>query len=142
MLGKRSVIAITDDDSGDRILIEETLRDAGFDGQIRTAGDGSELIDSLSNGDPRPNLILLDLNMPLKDGRETLKELRSNPEWRSIPIVIHSTCSSEEDVAFCYAHGANSYVVKPSSYEKLRENMKELVGYWFRLAALPSTNSY
>lgn len=138
MVARRSTIVVADDDPNDRLLIGEALGEVGFAGEIRFAEDGVELLDCLQNDCSWPAIILLDLNMPRMDGREVLKELRLNPSWRSIPVVVYSTSDLEEDISFCYRHGANSYVSKPGSYEKLKEHMKELVRYWFELAALPS----
>jgi CheY-like chemotaxis protein len=88
---------------------------------------------------PRPGLILLDLNMPRKDGREALAELKADPDLREIPVVVLTTSSSEEDLHRIYGLGANSYITKPVTFRGLVEAMKQLGRYWFELVELPST---
>jgi CheY-like chemotaxis protein len=109
---------------------------------VQFAADGVDLIDQLSKCYARPSIIMLDLIMPKKNGRETLVELKADPRWRAIPVVVHSVSDSREDISFCYQHGVNSYVIKPKSYEKLKENLKGIVTYWFKTASLPSVNGY
>lgn len=133
-----SIIVVADDDMDDQLLIREALRDLRFSGHLHFVEDGAQLIEFLQGGCPMPVLVLLDLNMPTKDGRAALQEIKSHPKLRSIPVVMHSTSSSEEDIRFCYDHGVNTYVVKALSYEGLKENLKDLVTYWFKLAHLPS----
>jgi two-component system response regulator len=140
MAGKKSVIVVAEDDSDDRLLITDALKEVGFPGEIQFADDGVQLIDRLVNGSPLPSLVLLDLNMPRKDGRKVLEEMKSSPRLRSIPVIVHSTSNSEEDIRFCYDRCVNSYVVKPDSYEELRENLRGIVLFWFKIARLPSTN--
>lgn len=137
----KPVIIVADDDSDDRLLIKEALEASGFAGWIRFAADGLELLEQLANGDRCPSLILLDLNMPRMDGREILKELKQDSKWRLIPVLVHSTCNSKEEIENCYDHGVNSYLVKPASFEKLKKNLREVVQYWFETAQLPSKES-
>jgi CheY-like chemotaxis protein len=89
---------------------------------------------------PKPDLILLDLNMPRKDGRETLKEIKSNPAFRYIPVVVFTTSTAEEDVEQCYEMGANSFISKAAMFEDLTETMKTLGGYWFGTVTLPDNS--
>lgn len=103
----------------------------------RTVGDGVELIERLTGDShsahvPLPDLLLLDLNMPLKDGRQALQELRSNPCFATLPIVVLTTSSSDEDKNACIAAGANDYVVKPSSFTELLHIVETLQQYWNR----------
>ena len=140
MTGKKSVIVVAEDDSDDRLLITDALKVVGFPGEVQFAHDGVQLIDRLHNGSPLPNLLLLDLNMPRKDGRKVLEEIKTNPRLRSIPVIVHSTSNSEDDIRFCYDRCVNSYVVKPDSYEELRENLRGIVLFWFKIARLPSEN--
>ena len=109
--------------------------------------DGEELMDYLlqrgkysdSENSPRPGLILLDLNMPRMDGREALKEIKSNPELRSIPIIALTTSHSEDDIARVYQLGANSFITKPVSFESLVETIRCMGRYWFEVVKLPIT---
>lgn len=137
MLCSEQVIIVADDDPDDVLLIKDALREVHFSGNVVAAGNGIELIGHLLNDTPSPSFILLDLNMPVKDGRETLKELKSHPKWKSIPIVVHTTSDSPKDILFCYTHGVNSYVCKGSSYSELRKNMEGIVSYWFDISRLP-----
>ncbi len=137
----KPVIIVADDDSDDRMLIKEALEATGFAGWIRFAADGQELLEILADGNLCPSLIILDLNMPRMDGREILKELKQDNERRSIPILIHSTCNSTEEIENCYNHGVNSYLVKPASFEELKENLREVIQYWFETAQLPEKKS-
>ncbi|HEX8202372.1 MAG TPA: response regulator, partial [Isosphaeraceae bacterium] len=86
---------------------------------------------------PTPGLILLDLNMPRKDGREALREIKSNPALRQIPIIVLSTSKAEEDVYRTYDLGANSFITKPVTFEGLVDVMKSLGRYWFHIVELP-----
>lgn len=107
--------------------------------------DGEELMDYLVTHEkyndpsncPRPDLILLDLNMPKKDGREALKEIKANPHLRQIPIIILTTSKAEEDIFRTYELGVNSFISKPVSYEELVELVKKLGVYWFETVRLP-----
>ncbi|MEO6720505.1 MAG: response regulator, partial [Ferruginibacter sp.] len=83
-----------------------------------------------------PKLILLDLNMPKMDGREVLKKIKSNDNFRKIPVVVFSTTKNQLEVRRCYDLGANTYIVKPVSYDILVETMKQLCNYWFSIATL------
>jgi CheY-like chemotaxis protein len=87
---------------------------------------------------PRPGLILLDLNMPKKDGREALTEIKADPDLRHIPIVVLTTSRVEEDISHSYDLGVNSFIVKPSTFESLVEVVKSLAKYWFEIVELPA----
>jgi CheY-like chemotaxis protein len=100
------------------------------------------VINYLENGDGtaefhKPSLILLDLNMPKKDGREALKEIKNNPELRSIPVIILTTSKATEDVNLCYGLGANGYIVKPNSFSELANTLKILTKFWLDVVTLP-----
>lgn len=117
-------IFYTDDDQDDTLIFSHALseinkkRNANY--KLSVNENGNELLNSLHNPPPVPNIIFLDLNMPGKDGRETLKEIRHTNEFKKLPVVIFSTSSNEEDIDFSYKHGANLYVNKPSNYEDLK----------------------
>jgi CheY-like chemotaxis protein len=114
--------------------------------ELRCVEDGEELMDYLRRQgryadpeqSPRPGLVLLDLNMPRKDGREALREIKSDPELRRIPIVVMTTSKAEEDIFRSYDLGANSYISKPVTFEALVELMKVLGRYWIEFVELPS----
>jgi CheY-like chemotaxis protein len=107
--------------------------------------DGEELMDYLhgrgqyvgTQAKPRPNLILLDLNMPRKDGREALKEIKSCPELRNIPVVVLTTSKAEEDILRTYDLGVNSFIVKPVTFDGMVEVLKTIGKYWFEIVELP-----
>lgn len=136
--GDPIVILMADDDEDDRLLTRDALIESRVANDLRFVKDGEELMEYLQlRGEyadpasaPRPGLILLDLNMPRKDGREALREIKADPELRRIPVVILTTSKAEEDVYRSYDVGANSYITKPVTFEGLIELMKTLGRYW------------
>jgi CheY-like chemotaxis protein len=147
MNGKRQpiVILMADDDEDDRLMAKEALEEVRLLNDLHFVEDGEELMEYLqrraryagSGTSPRPGLILLDLNMPRKDGREALKEIKSDPYLRQIPIVVLTTSKAEEDIYRTYDLGVNSFVTKPVTFEGLVEVMKTLTTYWFSIVELP-----
>jgi CheY-like chemotaxis protein len=139
-------ILMADDDEDDRLMAEEALREAKLLNPIRFVKHGEELLDYLycrgeytdPDSAPRPGLILLDLNMPRKDGREAIREIKEDPELKLIPIVVLTTSEAEEDIYRTYDLGVNSYITKPVAFEGLVEVMKNLASYWFNIVKLPS----
>lgn len=142
-------ILIADDDADDRMMACEALEESRLANDLRFVEDGEELLDYLyhrgrfEGGDasPRPGLILLDLNMPRKDGREALREIKSDPALRSIPVVVLTTSKAEEDIYRTYDLGVNSFITKPVLFESLVEVMKTLGKYWFEIVELPDGGS-
>ena len=142
---KPIVILMAEDDPDDRMLTQEALRESRLANELRFVGDGEELLDYLLRRgpyadpatSPRPGLILLDLNMPKKDGREVLGELKADPDLRRIPVVVLTTSQAEADVARTYDLGANSYVTKPVTFAGLVEVMASLGQYWLEIVELP-----
>ena len=138
-------ILMADDDPDDRLLTTEALAENRLANDLHIVGDGVELLDYLYRRGqyanlvdaPRPGLILLDLNMPKMDGREVLLEIKADPDLRSIPIIVLTTSSAEEDIIESYHIGANSYITKPVTFEGLVEAMRTLGTYWFALVDLP-----
>ena len=138
-------ILMADDDADDRQLTREALEDARLINDIRFVENGEELLEYLRREGkwaapadaPRPGLILLDLNMPRKDGRTVLKEIKQDPEFRTIPVVILTTSKSDEDVYRSYDLGVNSYIVKPVTFEALVDILQTLEKYWFEIVELP-----
>lgn len=139
-------ILMADDDPDDCELAREALAEARVTNDLRIVGDGEELMDYLKRRgpyaapeeSPRPGLILLDLNMPRKDGREALQEIKRDPALRTIPIVVLTTSKAEEDVYRTYDLGVNSYIKKPVMFDGLVDVMRTLKLYWFEIVQLPS----
>lgn len=138
-------ILMADDDADDRMLTQEAFEENKLANELYFVVDGEELIDYLNRrgayenpaDSPRPGLILLDLNMPRKDGREALREIREDPKLRSIPIVVLTTSKAEEDIFKTYEMGVNSYMPKPVTFESLTELVRVLAQYWFELVEVP-----
>lgn len=138
-------ILYADDDADDQLLIKEALEDARLLNDLRFVNDGEELMDYLlRRGDyadpaksPRPGLILLDLNMPRKNGREALVEIKQNPNLRRIPIVVLTTSKAEEDIYRSYDLGVNSFISKPVNFSGMTAVMRALGTYWFQIVELP-----
>ena len=143
--GKPIVILMADDDEEDLMLAQSALAACRLANDLHCVRNGEELLDYLCRRgeyaelekSPRPGLILLDLNMPRKDGREALREIKANPDLRHIPIVILTTSKAEEDVYRTYDLGANSYITKPVTFTSLVEVMQGLGRYWFEIVDLP-----
>jgi CheY-like chemotaxis protein len=143
---KPIIILMADDDEDDRLLTKEALTESRVLNLLYCVEDGVELLEYLrkkgkyANGDacPRPSLILLDLNMPRMDGREALKNIKQDPELRSIPVVILTTSKQEEDMLRGYNLGAASYITKPVDFSGLVELMRTLGKYWVEFVELPN----
>ena len=135
---------MAEDDPEDRLLAKEALAQARLANDIRFVEDGVQLMDYLNHrgrylevaDSPRPGLILLDLNMPKKDGREALREIKVDPQLRGIPVVVLTTSKAEEDIFRTYDLGANSFIVKPVSFQGLVEVMQALRKYWFEVVEI------
>ena len=144
-LGIPIVILMADDDPDDRLLVKEALDESRLVNQFVVVEDGEELMDYLLRRGqyappavaPRPGIILLDLNMPRKDGREALAEIKQHPDLRKIPVVVLTTSKAEEDIFRTYDLGVNSYVTKPVTFEGLVEVVKALGRYWIEIVELP-----
>ena len=142
---KAIVVVIADDDPEDRMLIDDAFEESRLANTLVFVEDGEELMDYLyrRNGfsdpsvSPWPGLILLDLNMPRMDGREALKEIKSDPGLRKIPIVVMTTSKADEDIVRSYDLGVNSFITKPVSFEGLVDVVKTLGRYWFQIVELP-----
>ncbi|GAA3957615.1 response regulator [Allohahella marinimesophila] len=138
-------ILLADDDAQDRILTEEALRLSGFPNPMHHVENGEQLMRYLRReGEyadveqfPWPGIILLDLNMPRKDGISCLREIRRDPALSTIPIVILSTSSQAEEIERSYDLGANSYICKPADFEVLVDRIRHFAGYWFDTVNLP-----
>jgi CheY-like chemotaxis protein len=124
------IVLMADDDDDDCMLAKDAFDESGVNGALRCVENGLELMDYLFSSNPRPVLILLDLNMPQKDGRQALKEIKAIPALQSIPIVVLTTSQEERDVFYCREMGANSFVTKPASFTEWIKIMKSLANYW------------
>ena len=138
-------ILCAEDDPEDRMLVEDAMEDSRLVNELHFVEDGEELLDylyrrgkytELSNM-PLPGLILLDLNMPKKDGREALEEIKADPDLRRIPIVVLTTSKAEEDILRTYDMGVSGFVVKPVTFETLVSIMKTVSKYWFEIVEPP-----
>jgi CheY-like chemotaxis protein len=142
---KPITILMADDDPDDRLLTADALKEARLINDIRFVENGEELLEYLRRTGkfappadaPRPGLILLDLNMPRKDGRAVLKDLKQDAELRTIPVVVLTTSKDDEDVYRSYDLGVNSYIVKPVTFEALVDILQTLEKYWFEIVELP-----
>jgi len=142
---KRVAILIAEDDEEDRMLIKEAFEESYLLNEIFFVDDGEDLMnflyrkDKYTNPDhaPRPGMILLDLNMPKKDGREALREIKACPSLRTIPIIILTTSSAEEDIIRSYDLGVNSFITKPVTFKALMEVVQTLGRYWLEIVELP-----
>lgn len=142
---KSIAILIADDDAEDRMLLKEALEENHLKNTVHFVENGEELMDFLYNRGkytnketyPLPGLILLDLNMPKKDGREALKEIKEDTHLKHLPVVILTTSKAEEDILKTYDLGVSSFITKPVTFAALVEMMKTLADYWFDLVQLP-----
>jgi CheY-like chemotaxis protein len=147
VLGQKiaATILMAEDDEDDCMLAREAVAESRLASELHIVKDGEELMDYLYHRGnyadliqaPRPGLILLDLNMPRKDGREALKEIKADPDLRQIPVIILTTSNAEEDICKTYDLGANSFIIKPVTFTSLVEVMKTLGKYWFEIVELP-----
>ena len=142
---KANVILMAEDDSDDRLLVKDALAESGFNIDLHFVENGVELLDYLHHRNrfakpavaPRPGLIILDLNMPKKDGREVLQEIKADPEFKRIPVAILTTSTADLDIARAYELGANSFISKPAAFDSLVGIMKIIGAYWFQIVMLP-----
>jgi CheY-like chemotaxis protein len=140
-------IVIAEDDPDDQLLAREALEESRIANTVHFVNDGQELLDFLRHAGqyarlapPRPDLILLDLNMPRMDGREALAVIKADSDLRSIPVVILTTSKAEEEIVRAYNLGANSFIVKPVSFEGLVYAVRVLTEYWFTIVRLPKSD--
>jgi len=137
-------ILMVEDNPVDVLVTREALKQGRIMNNLSVAEDGEEALDFLFrtgqfSAAPRPDLILLDLNLPRKDGREILTELKNNPDLRSIPVVILTTSQAEEDVLRSYDCGANCFIVKPVDLEQFTSTIRSIEDFWFSIVKLPAS---
>jgi CheY-like chemotaxis protein len=146
--GKPITILYADDDAEDRMLVKDAWEESRLANELHFVEDGEELLEYLRRkgkyadlaGSPLPGMILLDLNMPRKDGREALQEIKADPRLRSIPVVVLTTSKAEEDILKAYDLGVNSFILKPVTFDSLVEITKALSKYWFEVVELPPSS--
>jgi CheY-like chemotaxis protein len=142
------LILMADDDPDDRLLAKDALGECGGRHELQFIEDGEELMDYLLRRGHfsgqgvarRPSLILLDLNMPRRDGREALKEIKADPILRRIPMVVFTTSTADTDIVQTYELGANSFISKPVAFDALVQVMRRLTDYWLNTVVLPPRN--
>ena len=140
---------LVEDDPDDIYLISEAITECQLSARLTVVENGEQLLDYLYQREefsnpqdaPRPDLILLDLNMPLKDGREVLEDIKADPVLSAIPVVVLTTSSAEEDLTKSYRNGASGFITKPVSFNGLRETMCKLGDYWLSAVQLPHKDS-
>ncbi len=144
-LHKNCNIVIAEDDEDDYLLISEALKKAENVGLIHWAKDGEELLSYLdscenaSNAQEKvPSLIILDFNMPKKDGREALEEIKAHPIRKNIPVIVLSTSQAESDIQQAYQLGANSFIQKPFKYIDFKSTIEVIQKYWLNIVKLPT----
>jgi CheY-like chemotaxis protein len=142
---KTLTVLVADDDEDDRSFIKKAWDKSRVSNDLRFVEDGEELTNYLNHAgrysdpasSPRPAVILLDLNMPKKDGREALREIKADPELRQIPVIILTTSKADEDICRSYDLGANSYISKPVTFGALTDVLQVLGKYWIEIVDLP-----
>jgi len=138
-------ILVAEDDADDRFLLETAFAEKGYGEKLTFVENGVELLDYLrnikydekTNQHNLPGFILLDLNMPKKDGREVLKEIKEDPRFKKIPVIVFTTTKNEKEINRCYELGANTYIVKPVGFESLLQTIEDIRSYWFKTAQIP-----
>ena len=144
-LRKQGIVLYAEDDDDDYLLVKDAFEEAGVKAELRRVKDGEELMEYLfhrgryenSQDTPRVALVLLDLNMPKKDGREALREIKSHPQLRRLPVIVLTTSRAEEDVFRAYDMGVNSFIRKPIHFDKFVEMAQGLAKFWLEVATLP-----
>ena len=144
--GRPITILVADDDPDDRQMTREAFEESRLANDLRFVADGVELMDYLQRrkqytdpaNSPRPGLILLDLNMPKKDGRQALREIKADPQLKHIRVVVMTTSKTEEDILRTYDLGASSYVTKPVTFAALVDVISTMGKYWLEIVELPS----
>lgn len=138
------IILIAEDDADDRFLLQTAFAEKGFTEKLEFVENGIELfnyLDAIEKDKEKkefyPGFILLDLNMPKKDGREVLRELKQHPTFKKIPVIVFTTTKNEMEIRRCYELGANTYIVKPVSFEAFLKVVEDIRSYWFNTASIP-----
>ena len=131
-------VLLVEDSPEDVILTQEAFEAQEFEATLHVVGDGDKAMRFLRAARVKPDLVLLDLNLPRKDGREVLREIKEDPELTEVPVVVLTTSSAHEDIRSAYAAHVNSYVRKPVTFEKFVDAVRDIGDYWFGLVTLPT----
>lgn len=139
------VILLAEDNPADQNLALRSLRSAGTDKELHIVEDGEEALAYLERrgpytdeaSSPRPDIVLLDINMPRINGQQVLQHMRASEQLRSIPVIMLTVSDNEDDVAMAYASGANAYLVKPVELDRFKKHLKHLKEFWFESCTLP-----
>lgn len=145
---KAITILYADDDPEDRMLLTDAWKESRVANELHMVEDGEQLMDYLNRrgkyaalaGSSLPGMILLDLNMPRKDGREALKEIKADPALRRIPVIVLTTSQAEEDIYRAYDLGVNSFILKPVTFKALVDVTQTIGRYWLEIVELPPEN--
>lgn len=135
-------ILLVEDNPADVRLTQEAFKETRLQGKLHVVRDGAEALDFLNHNGryetaPRPDIILLDLNLPKKDGREVLAEIKQDPQFKSIPVVVLTTSNAVEDIRHTYDHQANCFITKPAGLDDFVEVVKRIEEFWLKIAHLP-----
>ena len=139
---KKIYILIAEDDSDDRFLLQTAFEESGYTHELKFVENGVDLLKYLKDvtekksSNEYPGFIMLDLNMPKKDGREVLKEIKESKSYKKIPVIIFTTTKNETEINRCYELGANSYVVKPLVFDELVQIIQSIYSYWLNISSL------
>lgn len=147
MVNRAAEILLVEDDPGDVDLMIEILKRGNIEHNLKVVDDGVKALEYIgTNGDhnsaARPDLIILDLNLPKKDGRSVLNEVKTHSLWKSIPVIIFTTSKADSDISRSYFAGANCYITKPTEFAKFSATVEALKGFWFSTVTLPSGASF
>lgn len=141
---RKSYILVADDDADDRFLLQTAFEEKGFKDKLVFVENGVALLEYLeriqrndSTNYHFPGVILLDLNMPKKDGKQALSEIKRHSAYKMIPVIVYTTTRNEMEVRTCYELGANTYIVKPARFERLLNVVDSLRNYWMEVATVP-----
>ena len=131
-------LLVVEDNPTDVMLLQEALRAAGHRHEPQIARDGEEAMSHLRGGGERPDLVLLDLNLPRKNGTEVLAEMRADEQLARIPVIVLTSSAAQQDIDECYARGANAFVVKPQDLDAFMDLIGAIRSFWLEVAQLPS----
>ena len=143
----KPVLLLAEDNPADQTLIKRTIQKNAVNCDLRIVADGERTMDYLNHigeyitlkNSPKPHIVILDLNMPKKDGRRVIQEMKSDPRFSDIPIIVFTTSSHKKDVVVCYELGCSSFITKPANPHEFMDAIKEICSYWFNLVTLPNT---
>jgi CheY-like chemotaxis protein len=141
---KKALILVAEDDVDDRFLLQTAFHETGDDEELQFVENGIEVIDFLDKAASKqeesafPELIILDLNMPKKNGKEALLEIKQHPLFKQIPVIVYTTTRNEFEVRKCYELGANTYIVKPVTFDSLCRVVQSIKTYWLSTASIPA----